>query len=163
MVTPLSSIRYPSSFASQLSSFRGGVEEGNSFGVGVRGGVGGGGKGGVSSEIFQAMQMDQSSLYASQRFGGGGGSSVVGVLGGRGQMRPRRRGCWWIGKQRQGTSSFSYRPRLTVRGQHDHMLLHVFPNRGDGVFSCWRRLTILVAAHSAGGGGGGKKGSWRKL
>ena len=114
-------------------------------------------------ENFQAMQMDQSSLYSSQRFGGDGGSSVVGVLGGRGQMRPRRRGCWWIGKQRQGTSSFSYRPRLTVRGQHNHMLLHVCPNRGGGVFSCWWRLTILVAAHSAGGGGGGKKGSWRKL
>ena len=53
------------------------------FGVGVGGRVGGGGVG--SSEIIQAMQMSQSSLYASQGFCGGG--SISGNSGLRGGFR----------------------------------------------------------------------------
>ena len=64
---------------------------GNSFGVRVGGGVGVGGEGGGSSEILQAVQMDQSPLYVYQGLGGGGGSSGGSGLGRRGRMRPRRR------------------------------------------------------------------------
>ena len=93
-VTPSSSIRDMSYFAPQLSLFGGGGAVGNGFGVGSRGGVRGGGEGGGLSEIFQAMQMDQSPFYASQVFGGWGGSSGGSVLGGRGRMRSRRRDGW---------------------------------------------------------------------
>ena len=113
-VTPLSSIRDLSSFASQSSLFGGRVSGGNGFSVrvGVRGGVRGGGEGGVSSEILQAIQMDQSPLYASQGFGRRGVISGSGGLVGGKWMLPRRRGGW----KRRGTSSLSYRPRLSARG-----------------------------------------------
>ena len=72
MVTPLSSVRYPSYFASQLSLFGVGGAGGNGFGAGVRVRVGGGGEDVGLLEIIQAMHMDQSPFYASLDFGGGG-------------------------------------------------------------------------------------------
>ena len=63
------SIRDPSSFTSQLSSFRGRGAGGNGFGVSI--GIRGGCEGGGLSEILPYMQIDQSPLYASQGFGGG--------------------------------------------------------------------------------------------
>ena len=58
-VTHSSSMIYPSSFASQSSSFGGGGEGDNSFGagVGVGAGVRGGGEGGGLSEILRAIQL----------------------------------------------------------------------------------------------------------
>ena len=59
---------------SHSSLFGFGGVGGNCFGVGVRVGVGGGGEGGLLSNILQDMKMDQSPLYVSQGFDGGGGS-----------------------------------------------------------------------------------------
>ena len=161
-VTPFPSVRDPSSFVSQLSSFGGRGAVGNGFGIGVGGGVGVGGGGGGSSEILQVMQMDKSPLYTSQGFGGGGGSSDSDGLGGRGWMRLQRRDSWRRGRQQRGMLLLSYWPCLTVRGRCRLMLSHAGPNQWDGVFCCWWRRTLLVAAHSIGGGGRGKNGSWRK-
>ena len=101
---------------SQSYSFVGRGEVGNSLVFLVRGSVGGRGGGVGSSDILQAMQMDQSPLYASHSFGGGVGISGSGGLGGGVQMRPWRRSDWGRGWQRQGTFSSSYRPRLAVGG-----------------------------------------------
>ena len=71
------------------------------FGVGVGGDVVG--EGGGLLEILQAMQMDQTPLYAPQGFGIEGSSSGSGGLGDGGRINNRRRiGLWrvrhWWGK-----------------------------------------------------------------
>ena len=154
---------------SQSSLFGGVGAGGNSFGFGVGGrfrgggGVRGGGGGVGLSDILQAVQMDQSLLYASQIFNGGCGSSGDGGRVGGGRMRPRRRSGWQRGRQRKGTLSFPYQPHSEVRGKCVHILLHACLNQGGGIFCPWWRRNLSVVVHYIGGGGGGEKGSWRNL
>ena len=101
--------------------------------------------------------MDQLPLYASKVFGGWGGSSCGGGLRDVGRMCPRRRGGWWRGWKRLGTSSSSYRPRSAVGLPCGHMLLYARPNRGDVIFYRWWRPTLLVADKSIRGVGGAKR------
>ena len=54
-------------------------------------------------------------------------------------MRSRRRGGWWRGWKRRGTSSLLYRPHLVIEGRRGHILLHARPNQGGGVLCRWRR------------------------
>ena len=154
---------YLSSFAPQSYSFGVGGAAGNGFGVGVRSVVGGEGGGGGSSEILQAVQMDQSPFYASRGFGVGGGRSGNGGFRGGGRMLTQRRGGWRRGQQRQGKLSSSYWPFSAVGGRRGYMLLHARLNRADNIFCRWWRRNLLVKAYSIGGRGGGEKRSWCKL